>query len=166
MKQATHFIFPAMLLVFGSASAQQRAPAPQAPQPQQQSQPAQQEQPSQQAPLQVSAAQMASCGGVANKAITAMDKGDFDGATQAFAPQQKPSTDKLQQAWGSLTKQYGNPKSIGNADKGQLMQGDVIVLVPMKFDKGQVGAEAACSPGGQLVMLRFGQMPDATGSKS
>ncbi|MBD8874022.1 DUF3887 domain-containing protein [Rhodanobacter sp. DHB23] len=167
MKQAMHFIFPAMLMAFGSAHAQQMAPAPQSPQPR----PSQQEPPpspqqSQQEQTAISAAQMKSCGGVANKAITAMNKGDFDGAKQAFDPKLSPTTDKLQQAWGSLTKQYGNAKSIGDAGKGQMMQGDVVVLVPMQFEKGQVGAEAACSPAGQLVMLRFGLMPNDAASKS
>lgn len=167
MKQAKHFILPAMLMVFGSAHAQ-RVPSRQATQPQQEPQPAQQapQPPQQQAPALVQSAQAASCSGVANKAITAMKEGDFDGATQAFDPKLKPGTDKLQQAWGSLTKQYGNAKSIGSVDKGQMMEGDVVVLLPMQFDKGQVGAQAACSPGGQLVLLRFGRMPDATDSKS
>ena len=116
--------------------------------------------------MQVSAAQVASCGGAANTAITAMTKGDFNGVTQVFNPKFKPTTDKLQQAWGALAKQYGNAKSIGEANKGQLTQGDVVVLVPMQFDKGTVGAEAGCDPGGQLVMLRFGQMPNGADSKS
>ena len=116
--------------------------------------------------MQVSAAQVASCGGVANKAITAMTKGDFNGAAQVFNPKLKPTTDKLQQAWGALAKQYGNAKSIGESNKGLVTQGDVVVLVPMQFDKGTVGAEAACDPGGQLVMLRFGRMPNEADSKS
>lgn len=159
MKQAMHFILPAMLMAFGSAQAQ-TAPAQQ-PQPQQAPQPSQPPP----APTPASAAQTASCGGVANKAITAMNKGDFDGATQSFDPKLKPTSDKLQQAWGALTTQYGKAKSIGGADKGQMMQGYVVVLVPMQFDRGQVGAEAACGSNGQLVMLRFGLMPGAA-SKS
>jgi hypothetical protein len=156
MKQAIPFILPALLLAFGSAQAQ-AAPAQQAPQ----TAPQQAPQPSQQMPQPT-----ASCGGVANKAITAMKKGDFDGATQSFDPKAKPASDKLQQAWGALTKQYGKAQSIGGASKGQVVQGYTVVLVPMQFDKGPVGAEAACGASGQLVMLRFGLMPNGAASKS
>ena len=161
MKQAIPFILPALLLAFGSVQAQ-TAPAQQPPQSQQMPQPSQPPP----APTPASAAQTASCGGVANKAITAMNKGDFDGATQSFDPQAKPASDKLQQAWGSLTKQYGKVQSIGAANKGQRVQGYTVVLVPMQFDKGPVGAEAGCGANGQLVMLRFGLMPNAAASKS
>ena len=98
--------------------------------------------------------------------IVKLDKGDFNGATQSFDPNGKPTSDKLQQAWGALTQQYGKAKSIGGADKGQMVQGYTVVLVPMQFDKGKVGAEAACGVNGQLVMLRFGLMPNEAGSKS
>jgi hypothetical protein len=159
MKQAIPFILPAMLMAFGSVQAQ-AAPAQQTPQSSQQ---APQQAP---APTPASAEQTASCGGAVNKALTAMDKGDFNGATQSFDPNGKPTSDKLQQAWGALTQQYGKAKSIGGADKGQMVQGYTVVLVPMQFDKGKVGAEAACGVNGQLVMLRFGLMPNAAGSKS
>ena len=181
MKQAIPFILPAMLMAFSGVQAQM-APAQQAPQqtPQQEMQQQQQmqqqemhqqemqQQKPQQAPqaTPASTAQTTSCGGVANKAITAMNKGDFNGAMQSFDPAHKPASDKLQQAWGELTKQYGNAKSIGGAAQGQMMQGYVVVLVPMQFDKGQIGAEAACSASGQLVMLRFGLMPNSAASKS
>lgn len=159
MKQAIPFILPAMLMAFGSAQAQ-TAPAQQPAQSSQQA--------PQQAPTSTpaSAEQTASCGGTVNKALTAMDKGDFNGATQSFDPNGKPTSDKLQQAWGALTQQYGKAKSIGGADKGQMVQGYTVVLVPMQFDKGKVGAEAACGVNGQLVVLRFGLMPNAAGSKS
>jgi len=159
MKQAIPFILPAMLMAFGSVQAQ-TAPAQQ---PAQSSQQAPKQAP---APTPASAEQTASCGGAVNKALTAMDKGDFNGATQSFDPNGKPTSDKLQQAWGALTQQYGKAKSIGGADKGQMVQGYTVVLVPMQFDKGKVGAEAACGVNGQLVMLRFGLMPNAAGSKS
>jgi len=162
MKQVIIFILPAILMAFGSAQAQV-APTPQAtpqePQPGMQQQQMQQSGPA-------SAAQAASCGNAANKTITAMNKGDFDGATRSFDPLHKPDTGKLQQAWGALAKQYGNAKSIGSANKGQMMQGYTVVLVPMQFDKRQLGAEAACSADGQLEMLRFGRMPNAGASKS
>jgi len=161
MKQAIPFILPAMLLAFGSVQAQ-TTPAQQPVQQQQAPQPAQ----AQPAPTPASAEQAASCGGAVNKTLTAMSKGDFNGATQSFDPKGKPGSDKLQQAWGELTKQYGNAKSIGGADKGQMVQGYTVVLVPMQFDKGAVGAEAACGTGGQLVMLRFGLMPNAAAAKS
>jgi len=159
MKQAIPFILPAMLMAFGSVQAQ-TAPAQQ---PAQSSQQAPKQAP---APTPASAEQTASCGGAVNKALTAMDKGDFNGATQSFDPNGKPTSDKLQQAWGALTQQYGKAKSIGGADKGQMVQGYTVVLVPMQFDKGKVGAEAACGVNGQLVMLRFGLMPNEAGSKS
>lgn len=177
MKLATPFILPAMLMAFSGAQAQM-APAQQSPQQgmQQQQQMQQQEmrqqemqqQKPQQAPQSTpaSTAQTTSCGGAANKAITAMNKGDFNGAMQSFDPAHKPASDKLQQAWGNLTKQYGNAKSIGNASQGQMTQGYVVVLVPLQFDKGQLGAEAACGANGQLVMLRFGLMPNSAASKS
>ena len=181
MKQAIPFILPAMLMAFSGVQAQM-APAQQAPQqaPQQEMQQQQQmqqqemrqqemqQQKPQQAPQSTpaSTAQTTSCGGVANKAITAMNKGDFNGAMQSFDPAHKPASDKLQQAWGNLTKQYGNAKSIGNASQGQMTQGYVVVLVPLQFDKGQLGAEAACGANGQLVMLRFGLMPNSAASKS
>ncbi|HKR75095.1 MAG TPA: hypothetical protein VJR95_00430 [Rhodanobacter sp.] len=176
MKLATPFILPAMLMAFSSVKAQM-APAQQSPQqsPQQemqQQQQMQQQEMQQQKPQQApqstpaSTAQTTSCGGAANKAITAMNKGDFNGAMQSFDPAHKPASDKLQQAWGNLTKQYGNAKSIGNASQGQMTQGYVVVLVPLQFDKGQLGAEAACSANGQLVMLRFGLMPNSAASKS
>ncbi|WP_426661196.1 DUF3887 domain-containing protein [Rhodanobacter aciditrophus] len=181
MKQAIPFILPAMLMAFGAAQAQ-TAPGQQTPQqmPQQEMQQQQelqqqemhrqelQQQKPQQAPRSTpaSAAQTTSCGGAANRAITAMNKGDFDGAMQSFDPAHKPASDKLQEAWGNLTKQYGNAKSIGGASQGQVTQGYVVVLVPLQFDKGQLGAEAACGVNGQLVMLRFGLMPNAAASKS
>lgn len=180
-KLAIPFILPAMLVAFSSVQAQ-AASAQQAPQqmPQQEMQQQQQtqqqemrqqemqQQRPQQAPQSTpaSTAQTTSCGGVANKVITAMNKGDFNGAMQSFDPAHKPASDKLQQAWGDLTKQYGKPKSISGAAQGQMMQGYVVVLVPMQFDKGPIGAEAACSANGQLVMLRFGLMPNEAGSKS
>src|SRR6185312_12581296 len=150
MKQAIPFILPAMLMAFGSVQAQ-TAPAQQ---PAQSSQQAPKQAP---APTPASAEQTASCGGAVNKALTAMDKGGFNGATQSFDPNGKPTSDKLQQAWGALKQQY---------DKGQMVQGYTVVLVPMQFDKGKVGAEAACGVNGQLVVLRFGLMPNAAGSKS
>ncbi|HEX7731730.1 MAG TPA: hypothetical protein VF415_03715 [Rhodanobacter sp.] len=181
MKLATPFILPAMLMAFSGVQAQM-APAQQSPQQspqqdmQQQQQMQQQEmrqqemqqQKPQQAPQSTpaSAAQTTSCGGAANRAISAMNKGDFNGAMQSFDPAHKPASDKLQQAWGNLTKQYGNAKSIGNASQGQMTQGFVVVLVPLQFDKGKLGAEAACSTNGQLVMLRFGLMPNSAASKS
>jgi hypothetical protein len=167
MKQAIPFILPALLLAFGSVQAQ-TAPTQQAPQaqPQQAPQPSQQMPQPTPAPTPASTAQTANCGSVANKAITAMNKGDFGGATQSFDPEAKPTSDKLQQAWGALTKQYGKPQSVEGASKGQMVQGYTVVLVPMQFDKGQVGAEAACNTSGQLVMLRFGLMPNRAASKS
>jgi len=163
MKQAIPFILPAMLMAFGSVQAQTAPTQQPSQQPAQSSQQAPQQAP---APTPASAEQTASCGGAVNKALTAMDKGDFNGATQSFDPNGKPTSDKLQQAWGALTQQYGKAKSIGGADKGQMVQGYTVVLVPMQFDKGKVGAEAACGVNGQLVMLRFGLMPNAAGSKS
>lgn len=183
MKLATPFILPAMLMAFSGVQAQM-APAQQSPQqaPQQEMQQQQrmqqqemrqqemqqQKNQNQQAPQSTpaSTAQTTSCGGAANRAITAMNKGDFNGAMQSFDPAHKPASDKLQQAWGNLTKQYGNAKSIGNASQGQMTQGYVVVLVPLQFDKGQLGAEAACGANGQLVMLRFGLMPNSAASKS
>jgi hypothetical protein len=165
MKQAISFILPAMLMACGSVQAQ-TTPAQQPPQPQQAPQPSQQAPQQAPAATPASAEQAASCGSVVNKTVTAMSKGDYNGATQSFDPNGKPSSDKLQQAWGALTQQYGKAKSIGGADKGQMVQGYTVVLVPMQFDKGQVGAEAACSTKGQLVMLRFGLMPNAAASKS
>lgn len=173
MKQAITFILPAILLAFSGVQAQM-VPAQQSPsqQPQQMPQQQPQPEPQQQQPQTMpqsgpaSAEQTTSCGNVANKAITAMNQGDFKGATKSFDPEHKPDSDKLQQAWGSLTKQYGNAKSVGGAAKGQMMQGYTVVLVPMQFDKGQVGAEAACSANGQLEMLRFGLMPNAAASKT
>lgn len=163
MKQAIPFILPAMLMAFGSVQAQTAPTQQPSQQPAQSSQQAPKQAP---APTPASAEQTASCGGAVNKALTAMDKGDFNGATQSFDPNGKPTSDKLQQAWGALTQQYGKAKSIGGADKGQMVQGYTVVLVPMQFDKGKVGAEAACGVNGQLVMLRFGLMPNAAGSKS
>lgn len=168
MKQAIPFILPAAILMAFGVQAQM-APAQPPPQQEPQQMPQQEPQPEpQQAPqpTPASAAQTTSCGGVANKAITAMNKGDFDGASQSFDPAHKPPTEKLQQTWGTLTKQYGNAKSIGGAAQGQMTQGYTVVLVPMQFDKGQLGAEAACSAKGQLVMLRFGLMPNSANSKS
>ncbi|HEX8777996.1 MAG TPA: hypothetical protein VF738_07730 [Rhodanobacter sp.] len=158
-------------MAFGSAQAQTAPAQPPAQQQSQQAPQSSQQTPQQApAPTPASAEQTASCGGTVNRTLTAMDKGDFNGATQSFDPKGKPSSDKLQQAWGALTQQYGNAKSIGGAGKdqikGQMVQGYTVVLVPMQFDKGQVGAQAACGVNGQLVMLRFGLMPNAAGSKS
>jgi hypothetical protein len=167
MKQAISFILPAMLAAFGSVQAQ-TAPAQQPAQQQSQQAPQSSQQTPQQAPapMSASAEQTASCGGTVNKTLTAMDNGEFNRATQSFDPKGRPSSDKLQQAWGALTQQYGKAKSIGGAGKGQMVQGYTVVLVPMQFDKAQVGAQAACGVNGQLVMLRFGRMPNAPGAKS
>lgn len=172
MKPAIPYILPALLLTLGSAQAQM-APAQAPPQqrsqqmPQREPQQMPQQAPPQQAPQSTpaSAAQTTGCGGVANKAITAMNHADFDGASQSFDPAHKPPTEKLQQAWDSLTRQYGKPKTVGGATQGQITQGYTVVLVPMQFEKGQLGAEAACSAQGQLVMLRFGLMPDSGAAK-
>lgn len=151
MKPAIPYLLPAMLMAFGGAHAQQAPVHPVSPPP---------------APVAASASQVANCGGVANKTITAMNKGDFDGARKAFDPRLQPTSDKLQQAWGSLTQKYGKARTIGAASKGQMVRGYTVVLVPMQFEKGRLGAEAACTAGGQLEMLRFGQMPDSAASKS
>jgi len=149
MRPAIPYLLPAMLMAFGSAHAQQAPVHPVSP-----------------APVAASASQVANCGGVANKTITAMNKGDFDGARQAFDPRLKATSDKLQQAWGSLTQKYGKARTIGDANQGQMVRGYTVVLVPMQFEKGRVGAEAACSAGGHLEMLRFGRIPDSAASKS
>lgn len=157
MKPAIHLVLPAALLTFAAAQAQATSP-----QQNPRQQPAQQAP----APTPASSEQTTRCDGTAGKVLTAMNKGDFDGATKSFDPKLKATGDTLQKAWGNLTGKFGKAKTIGNASQGQQVKGYTVVLVPMQFEKGRVGAQAACRPDGKLVMLQFGTMPGTAAPKS
>lgn len=176
MKNVPLMLVSSALLAFGAGAVQaqttqspaqpsQQQPQNQAPQ-QQQQQPQQQQQQQQQqqmpAPKPASADQVSQCNKIASSVMSSLKSSDFDGATSTFDEQLKPMlpASKLKEGWKSLTDKYGQPKSIGNANEGQQVQDYTVVLLPMQFEKAEMGAQVACSAKGKVASLRIGVMQD------
>ncbi len=168
MKNISLTLVSSTLLAFGAAGAAQAQTAPQQqgqpPAQQQQAQPQQQQQ-QMPAPEPASADQIAKCDKIANSVMTSMKSKDFKGATSNFDDELKPMlpADKLQEGWDSLVDKFGQPKSIGHASEGRQIQGYTVVLLPMQFEKGPMGAQVACSSKGKVASLRIGAMQDGGG---
>ncbi len=145
----------ALLGSFG-AHAQSAAPPAQAPA----QTPAPQAMP---APKPASPEDAARCTATAKQVIGAMDEGDFAGASKTFDPRLRKQLpdDKLKQGWQSLGAKFGKRASIGPSQSRQVNDVTVVVL-PMKYEKAELGAQVACSKQGAVLALQVGQLPAAS----
>ncbi len=162
MKNVSLMLVSSALLAFGAGAVQAGQAAPQQSQPSQQPPAQQQQMP---APQPASADQVAKCDKVANSIMTSLKNKDFNGATSNFNDELKPMlpADKLEEGWNSLVSKFGQPQNIGHASGGQQIQDYTVVLLPMQFEKGRMGAQVACSSQGKVASLRIGQMQDDGG---
>lgn len=162
MKNIPLMLVSSTLLAFGAGAVHAQTSPQQAQpsqQPQTQAAPQQQQMP---APKPASADQVAKCDKIANSVMTSLKGKDFNGATNRFDDELKPMlpADKLKEGWDSLVDKFGQPKSIGHASEGQQVKDYTVVLLPMQFEKGQMGAQVACSSKGKVASLRIGAMQD------
>lgn len=145
-----------LTLAAGVAQAQSASPA----QPAQTPPPAQQPQPA-------DPAMAARCTATAKTMIGALDRGDVATATKAFDPKlhEKLPDDKLKQGWSSLGEKFGHRSAYGQAQSQQINDVTVIML-PMTYEHGNIGAQVACSKQGSVLALQIGQLAPAAGSTS
>lgn len=154
------------MALLGSFAAQAQQTAPPVP-------PAQSQAPQSQAPqampkpVAAKPEDAARCTSVAKQVIGDLDKGDFAGATKTFDPRlrEKLPEDKLKQGWQSLTAKFGKRSSIGQSQSQQVNDVTVVVL-PMAYEKGRLGAQVACSKQGAVLALQVGQLPPAAAGKA
>lgn len=108
----------------------------------------------------------ARCTAVAEQVIGALDKGDYAGAAKTFDPRlrEKLPKDKLMKGWQSLAAKFGKRASFGQSQSQQINDVTVVVL-PMAYEKGRVGAQVACSKQGAVLALQVGQLPPAGAAK-
>lgn len=147
-----------LTLAAGAAGAQTAKPAPapsdQTPLPVQQPQPA-------------DPAMAARCTSIAKDMIGALDRGDLATATKSFDPKlhEKLPDDKLKAGWSSLAEKFGQRSSFGQVQSQQV--NDVtVVMLPMTYQHGRVGAQVACDKQGKVLALQVGQLAPPGSSTS
>lgn len=164
MKQLPLVLATSALLALGAGAV--HAQQAQSQQQTQKGQKTQQAQQRQMPPAKdASDAEIASCSKVGNDVLQSLKGGDFAGATDSFTDKFKNqlSTDKLKSGWQGITDKYGQATDIGDADKGKDVQDYTVVLVPMTFEKADMGAQVACTSDGKVANLQIGVMPDNSG---
>lgn len=109
----------------------------------------------------------AQCTHTAKSMIGALDHGDVATATRAFDPKlhKQLTGDALRKGWSSLADKFGKRAGFGAA-QSQKVNGVTVVLLPMTYARGELGAEVACDAKGAVVAVHVGQMPPAQGKAS
>ena len=157
MTNLTRSILASLSLTLAAGAAQAQSTSPTAPPasatPPTQSQPSQQPQPQPADP-----AMAARCTSTAKSMIGALDRGDMTAATKSFDP-------KLKEGWASLGQKFGQRSGFGQAQSQQI--NDVtVVLLPMTYQRGKVGAQVACNDKGAVLALQIGQIAPPNTSTS
>jgi hypothetical protein len=160
MKRSTMATTLSLALMSASAAFAQTTTPPAQGAPAPQNAPAPQSMP---APTAASPQDAARCTATAKQVIGALDKGDYASATKTFDPQLRKQLpdDKLKQGWQSLAQKYGKRSSMGQSQSQQVKDVTVIVL-PMQYEKAELGAQVACSKQGTVLALQVGEMPAAS----
>ena len=99
-----------------------------------------------------SAARIEACTHAATALVANLDKGDYKAATSNFdAPMAASiSAEKLGAIWQQVGQQVGKLHGHGTP-RNAMYQGDVVVLLPLHFEKGNVNAQVACNAGGKVT---------------
>jgi hypothetical protein len=166
MTNLTRSILASLSLTLAAGAAQAQSTSPTAPPasatPPTQSQPSQQPQPQPADP-----AMAARCTSTAKSMIGALDRGDMTAATKSFDPKlhEKLPDDKLKEGWASLGQKFGQRSGFGQTQSQQI--NDVtVVLLPMTYQRGKVGAQVACNDKGAVLALQIGQIAPPNTSTS
>lgn len=101
---------------------------------------------------QADAARIEACARVASTLVTNLSKGDFKGATSDFDASMtaKLGADKLGAVWQQVSQQFGKLEGRG-AMQNAMFSGDVVVLLPLRFEKGALSAQVACDAAGKIA---------------
>lgn len=99
-----------------------------------------------------SAARIEACTHVATTLIANLDKGDFKAATADFDATMTASigADKLGAVWQQIGQQVGKLQGHGTPQNA-MYQGDVVVVLPLHFVKGNLNAQVACDASGKVA---------------
>ncbi|MGN6228672.1 MAG: DUF3887 domain-containing protein [Dyella sp.] len=164
MTNLTRSILASLSLTLAAGAAQAQSTSPTAPPasatPPTQSQPSQQPQPA-------DPAMAARCTSTAKSMIGALDRGDMTAATKSFDPKlhEKLPDDKLKEGWASLGQKFGQRSGFGQTQSQQI--NDVtVVLLPMTYQRGKIGAQVACNDKGAVLALQIGQIAPPNTSTS
>ncbi|MGA0586202.1 DUF3887 domain-containing protein [Dyella sp. KRB-257] len=99
--------------------------------------------------------------------IGALDRGDMTAATKSFDPKlhEKLPDDKLKEGWASLGQKFGQRSGFGQTQSQQINDMTVVML-PMTYQRGKVGAQVACNDKGAVLALQIGQIAPPSTSTS
>lgn len=108
------------------------------------------------------AARIEACTQATGAFIDSLDKGDFQAATGNFDEQMKAAlgADKLGALWQSIGAKYGKLASRGTP-QNMMVQGLAVVTLPLRFEKGDLGARLACGEDGKFAGFHLVPVPPA-----
>lgn len=98
------------------------------------------------------AARIEACAEATGAMIDRLAKGDYQGATADFDAQMQAGlgADKLGEVWRQVGSQAGKLEGRG-APQNALHAGMVIVVLPLRFEKAELGAQVACNAEGKIA---------------
>lgn len=101
---------------------------------------------------QAAAARIEACARVASTLVDSLAKGDFKAATADFDATMTSGlgADKLAAVWQQVDQQFGKLEGRGTLQNA-MYQGDVVVVLPLRFAKGNVSAQVACDADGKIA---------------
>lgn len=101
---------------------------------------------------QAGAARIEACAHVASSLIDNLAKNDFKAATTDFDATMTAQlgADKLGAVWQQVAQQFGKLEGRGTLQNA-MYQGDVVVMLPLRFAKGSVHAQVACDAAGKIA---------------
>ncbi|NII11667.1 DUF3887 domain-containing protein [Oleiagrimonas sp. C23AA] len=107
-------------------------------------------------------AEKSACTNAADDIINKLDAGDVSAATSHFDPRlhAKMTDAKLQAGWKKLTDKYGKNPELGTPQARKVKK-YTLVMVPMSYNKAQLGAQVACNSKGKVLAFRIGAMKKA-----
>lgn len=114
-----------------------------------------------------SAARIEACTHAATALIANLDKGDFKAAMSDFDARMTANlgADKLAAAWQQVGQLVGTLQTQG-APQNAMYQGDVVVLLPLHFSKGNINAQVACDASDKVAGFFLRPVAAPAGSAS
>lgn len=114
---------------------------------------------------QANAARIEACTNATTALIGNLVKGDFTAAGADFDANMAAhlGADKLGSVWQQVGAQFGKLTGHGTLQNG-MYQGDVVVLLPLRFEKGTLNAQVACDANNKVAgfFLRPAEAPAAS----
>lgn len=98
------------------------------------------------------AARIEACTNVTTTLVGNLAKGDFKAAGADFNANMAAhlGADKLATVWQQVSQQFGKLQAHGTIQNA-MYQGDAVVLLPLRFEKGALNAQVACDADGKIA---------------